>query len=63
MSKPKEITITIGGRLFQLLERTYDRAKDRPENLNVPTIYDFARKLLSDRLVSYAREIGEIDED
>lgn len=63
MSKPKEITITIGGRLFQLLERTYDRAKDRPENLNVPTIYDFARKLLGDRLVSYAREIGEIDED
>lgn len=59
----KHISLTISGKLLALLERTYERADNRPDNLNTITVHDFARKLLAERLVNYAKGIGEIDED
>ena len=63
MANRTNTSLTISGKLLALLERTYERAKGSPDNLNTHTVHDFARKLLAERLVSYAKEIGEIDED
>jgi hypothetical protein len=49
--------------LFSLLDKVWDQAKGRPENITTQSRAELARRLLAQALVDYAREIGAMRDE
>jgi hypothetical protein len=63
MSSKSKRALHINDALSDLLDRVWQRAKGRPENITTQNRAELARRLLAQALVDYAREIGAMRDE
>jgi hypothetical protein len=63
MSSTGKKNLHLNDALHSLLDKVWQRAKGRPENITTGNRAELARRLLAQALVDYAREIGAMRDE